>query len=107
MIVAERVAAARKRLGWSQAELARRAAITPGGVSQIEGGSRIPSADTLLRLAEALGLSTDWLLGRVSAEQPLEPRVAAMIRGWEKLRVRDREAILGLYETLAEPEGER
>jgi transcriptional regulator with XRE-family HTH domain len=40
--------------GVSQAELARRIAITPSALSQVERGVRGPSGDTLMRLWEAL-----------------------------------------------------
>ena len=101
MRLGERVAAARKRLGINQAELARRAALAPAAVWQIEHGDRRPSAGTLRRLADALEVSADWLLDRPEAPAPSDPRVAALYRGIERLSRRDREAVLRLYEILA------
>ena len=61
---AERAKAARLRARLSQSELARRMHVSPAWISHLERGSRLPSARLLVRLADALGVSTDYLLGR-------------------------------------------
>jgi transcriptional regulator with XRE-family HTH domain len=57
MSIAENLKALRKRRGWGQAELARRAGVTQPTISMIEsrrqGGAQ---ATTLIKLAEALGV---------------------------------------------------
>lgn len=45
----------------SQSDLARAAGLTPAAISQFESGSTRPSAGTVARLAEALGVPTDFL----------------------------------------------
>lgn len=105
MTLGERVAAARKRLGITQSELARRAELTPAAVWQIEHGDRQPTAETLRKLSEALKVSSDWLLGETSDETAANPRVQAMFRGFSQLSTRDQEALLGLFEAL-QPDGE-
>lgn len=52
-----------KERGISQAELARRAGEPPMNVSRIVTRANIPNAATLARLAEALEVSVDYLLG--------------------------------------------
>jgi transcriptional regulator with XRE-family HTH domain len=52
----------REFLGLSQVELAKRAQITPAALSQLEKGSREPAIGSILRLADALNVSTDRLL---------------------------------------------
>ena len=47
----------REELGWSRAELARRAVIHPSTVSQIENGRLRPYPSQLEKLAHALGVS--------------------------------------------------
>lgn len=61
----ERLRAARELRELNQGELARRAGLQPSWISHFETGARKPSFDNLLRLAEALKVSTDYLLGRV------------------------------------------
>ena len=48
--------------GMSQAELARRAGVTPSHVSLVESGKRQPSLGTLTRLSEALRVEPGRLL---------------------------------------------
>jgi transcriptional regulator with XRE-family HTH domain len=97
----ERVTLARKRLGLNQSELARRAGLAVAAVWQFEHGDRTPSVRSLSKLAEALTVSTDWLLGRSDGETPVDPRLAQIMRGWERLSQRDRDAIVQLYRVLA------
>lgn len=58
-----RIREARKVAGLSQTSLADAVGTTQGMVSSWETGARTPTADGLVRLATALGVSTDWLLG--------------------------------------------
>lgn len=57
-----RLRQAREDLGYSQAELAERAAVSPGLVGQIERGEVQPSLLTLDNLAAALGVSPCYLI---------------------------------------------
>ena len=54
--IAEAIKARREELGWSQAELARRAGVSRAHIVLIESGERAPSMKTLRRLFSALGL---------------------------------------------------
>jgi molybdate-binding protein/DNA-binding XRE family transcriptional regulator len=51
----------RSRLGWSQAELARRAGLSRAGISAIEMGRLAPSTAAALALAAALGCTVESL----------------------------------------------
>lgn len=69
------VRARRKALGVSQEEVAEKVGIASQFYGRIERGIALPSVPTLSNLADALGLSTDELLGRSkSIEPPPEPR---------------------------------
>ena len=51
-------------------ELARRAAVSPGTVSKLEGGARVaPSLELGKRLAKALGVTLDYLAGMYDEEE--------------------------------------
>lgn len=67
--VSEKVTRIRERRMWTQAKLAQEAGVSPTTVSGIEGGriSR-PHFGTLRKLAQALGVPAEELLGRVGAE---------------------------------------
>lgn len=67
-----RIAALRRRAGLSQAELARKLGVSPSAVGMYEQGRREPSAQMLVTMADAFGVSTDYLLTgkpRSGAEQ--------------------------------------
>ena len=54
----------RKSAGLTQSELASRAGIGQGYLSEIEtvGSKKSPSAETLIALAKSLDVEQDWLL---------------------------------------------
>lgn len=52
--LAARVAEQRRARGLSQSELAELCATTQSAIARLEGGSRPPRLDTLLRIAQAL-----------------------------------------------------
>jgi transcriptional regulator with XRE-family HTH domain len=66
---------ARAARGWTQADLAERAGIAVEVCGRLERGRVLPRADTLVRLAVALGVSADALLG-LDATRPRERLVA-------------------------------
>jgi transcriptional regulator with XRE-family HTH domain len=64
----DRLRAARKLRALEQAELAAKAGLPPTSISHFESGARKPSFDNLRRLAQALDVTTDYLMGR--ADEP-------------------------------------
>lgn len=61
--IAARLKEARDAAGLNQLDLAARLGIPQSRVSEYERGIREPGSITLWRLAQALGVSTDSLLG--------------------------------------------
>jgi len=59
-----RLASARDARRISQGELAKKTGLPASSISHFEGGGRKPSFDNLNRLADALNVTTDYLLGR-------------------------------------------
>jgi transcriptional regulator with XRE-family HTH domain len=62
-MIGGRLKEARLAKGMTQAELGRLVGVGKSAVSQYEGGLREPETAVLIRLAGALGVTTDWLLG--------------------------------------------
>jgi transcriptional regulator with XRE-family HTH domain len=54
--------------GLTQGELGTRAGMAAASISHFETGQRVPSLDSLVKIADALKVSVDALLGRMSAE---------------------------------------
>ncbi len=66
----ERVAFCRQRADFTQKELAERAALSVTFVSEVENGRRAIGSEALVRIADALGVSLDYL---VKGTTPTEP----------------------------------
>ena len=67
-----RIAELRTRKELLQKDLADNAGISVGFLSEVENGHRTPGAEVLLRIADALGASLDYLLR--GGEAPPEPK---------------------------------
>jgi transcriptional regulator with XRE-family HTH domain len=62
-ILAARVRSLRESKDWTQEDLAHESGLKRPHISLIETQERVPGADTLIKLATALGVSIDYLLG--------------------------------------------
>ena len=73
--LAERLQKLRETRRLTQAELGRKAGMAAASVSHFETGQRTPSLDSLVKLADALDVSVDTLLGRsqVEASPAMDP----------------------------------
>ncbi len=63
-LFSERLLIALHRRNITQRSLAEQIGISPKALNKYVRGRTIPSSDTLYKIAEALDVSTDWLLGR-------------------------------------------
>ena len=57
------IAELRKAQGWSQADLARRTGISQVMVGKYERGDALPSIEVAKKMADAFGVSLDYLVG--------------------------------------------
>jgi transcriptional regulator with XRE-family HTH domain len=69
----------RAEKGWSQAKLAGAADMGVSGISQIETGARNPSAVTLSKIAEALGVGVADLFPKANDRSLYEPTFNDML----------------------------
>lgn len=67
MLIGENIKAMRRRCGFTQEELAAQLSVTPQAVSKWENGNGMPDITQLVPLAQIFGITTDTLLGVVSA----------------------------------------
>ncbi|MBM3245140.1 MAG: helix-turn-helix transcriptional regulator [Candidatus Omnitrophica bacterium] len=64
-IFAKRLKQLRKKSGWSQQKLAERAGLSYNVITKIEqGAAKNPNIRTIIKLADAFGVSLDELLNR-------------------------------------------
>ena len=62
MIIADKIAALRKRSGWSQEELAERLDVSRQSVSKWEMSQSMPDMNKIVQMSELFSVSTDFLL---------------------------------------------
>jgi transcriptional regulator with XRE-family HTH domain len=99
-IFAKRLKEMREMRGLSQAELAKKTRLQPTAISHFETQGRAPSFDNLRRLADALNVSTDYLIGRVATATMAGPETDNLFRGLEKLSEADIGAIRMMKDAL-------
>ncbi len=113
-MIENRIKQARKALGWSQAELARRMFVTQPTVAAWELGFKAPHTKNLTRLAIMLGVSFEWLStgrGEMHPSSTLGTRKSAtddwmlpeehrLLSTYSRLKPQQRTALLGFLETL-------
>ena len=67
----DRIKEYRTSIKMTQADFALRLGITGASVSAYENGTRLPSYEVLIKIADTLGVSTDELLGRKKIDKTL------------------------------------
>ena len=80
MSVGERIKKRRTELGWTQEQLCIKVGLSKSFFSELESGKRSVSADNLLKIAQTLSLSLDYLMtGTASEEPPTEVPIPASL----------------------------
>lgn len=86
----------------NQSELAKKAGLQAAAVSHFETGTRKPSFDNLKRLADALQITTDYLLGRSNSMDAANLEGASLFRQYSGLTAEYQEMTDKFVEMLAE-----
>src|SRR5271168_618149 len=99
-VFSDRLRSAREKRDLNQADLAKRAGLQVSAISHFETGTRKPSFDNLRRLADALDVTTDYLLGRA---KDLDGLAGAdrLHRHYDRLTSDDRDVAESFMELLA------
>lgn len=88
----------------TQTNLAKMAMITPAAMSQIESGDRTPSTSVVKNIANALKVSTDFLLGLIETENhedfSLDKQLQQAFISASMLTEKDKEKISDFIEFL-------
>jgi len=98
----KRVRKLRQEKGLSQLELAKKSDLQASAISHFETGRRTPSMENLGRLADALGVSSDFLLGRATAPEASGPAIAQLVADYSRLSSYDQHNVLRFAAMLAE-----
>ncbi len=97
MTIGQRIKKRRETMKLTQQQLAEALGVTAQHVSAIEKDKRAPSLDSLVRLAEELGVTIDFLV--TSKEGVITDPIPA-IRADKKLKIEIKRALITLIQTL-------
>src|SRR5580693_7155679 len=98
----ERLRSTRESKGLSQAELGQKAGLQPSAISHFESGRRSPSFDNLRKLADALNVTIDHLLGRETASGTAGPMAQKLFRNFEQMSAEDQDDLAKFAALLAD-----
>lgn len=83
--IGARVKAARRRLGITQGQLAERIDLSENAVAKLENGFMAASLQTIVKLANELGVTMDYFLASEGAEDGESEELAlALVRGLDR-----------------------
>ena len=97
MNIGKRIKERRKALNLTQLDLARALGLTPQHISVIEQDKRAPSLTSLAKLAEELGVTTDYL---ITGKEGLITETIPAIKADKSLSLKAKKALVSLVEEL-------
>ncbi len=100
MNLGERVKQRRRILKITQQQLAKALGMTPQHISAIEQNKGSPSLPVVTKLAEELGVATDYLL---SGKEGIVTDTIPAIKADKNLNLKAKKALISMVEELYEP----
>ena len=97
MSLGERIKKQRKNLKITQQELAKALGMTPQHISAIEQGKRVPSMGFLVKAAEELGVSIDYL---VAGKEGVVTGIIPAIKADRQLDAETKKALIAIVKRL-------
>ena len=108
MSLGERIRKAREQLGWSGNALAERSGIAQPSLNRIERDiSEAPNVFVVAKIAKALGVTVDDLLGEIEIEPRITTKAARVEDEIADLKQRVADLETRLTDSIAEPKRKR
>lgn len=109
LLIPEKLRIAREKLGITKVEAARRMSIPQSSYVRYENGERKPTHATIIQMAQVLGTSEDYLIGKSeddSADTVLvnkndDPVLYEIMSGAKNLEEKQLKRLLSYYKGLA------
>jgi transcriptional regulator with XRE-family HTH domain len=92
----------RQRKNLSQSELAEKTGLQASAISHFESGRRMPSFENMIRLADALTVTLDFLMGRTEQPETAGPTSDQLFRYFKQLSNEDQEMLSTFAQFLVE-----
>jgi transcriptional regulator with XRE-family HTH domain len=100
MKLGDKITMLRKQKNISQVELAEKTGISRDGISKYERGDIVPSVEYAKRMADALGVSLDFLVSEDAREEALDKEAVKRIRDIQKLPDEEKDKVLSVIDAL-------
>lgn len=100
-IFAERLRSGRELRKMSQTELAEKTGLLPSAISHFETGRRSPSFANLKALADALKITTDYLVGRSEQPNTSAALSSKLLRNADKMSAADLDTLESMSDVMA------
>ena len=92
----------------TQVDLAKQIDVKQETISAYESGKALPSAEALIKIADYLNTSTDYLLGRIEDDSPLSgfnikemnPKTYKMLNNFIMLKDKEKDEVLWYSEAV-------
>lgn len=100
--IGARIKMLRKARGWTQKQLALKIGVRYEQLNKYEGGFHIPAIDTLVRLADALDTTMDYLVTGTEIEQSnlASTRLFRRFQALEHLGQDDQQTVMRIIDAL-------
>lgn len=103
VLLRNRIKLLRKEKSWSQSELAEKFGTDARQISRYENGRVTPSAEVIVKIAEAFDVSIDYLFREDAARRPLhvsDSGLLSRIETIQSLTEEDRTSLLHILDAL-------
>jgi transcriptional regulator with XRE-family HTH domain len=97
--IAKIIADLRKQKGWSQTELATESGVSREIIGKYERGEAVPSIDFAKRIADAFGVSLDYLVGE-GLHSKLDKKTVKRMQDIESLKDDDKNHLFAIVDAF-------
>jgi transcriptional regulator with XRE-family HTH domain len=100
MKLGDKISSLKKQRKMSQLELSRVTGISRDAISKYERDEVVPSVEYAKRIADALGVSLDFLVGGDNGEDVLDSATLKRVKDIQALPEQEREKVLSVLDAL-------
>jgi transcriptional regulator with XRE-family HTH domain len=97
--IAKIIADLRKEKGWSQTELATESGVSREIIGKYERGEAVPSVDFAKRIADAFGVSLDYLVGE-GVNAKFDKKTLKRLQDIENLKENDKSCLMTIVDAF-------
>ena len=93
------IALLRKEKNWSQTDLATKSGVSREMIGKYERGEAVPSIEAAKKIADAFGVSLDYLVGE-GINSKFDKKTVKRLQDIEKLEANDKEHVFAMLDAF-------